>query len=1322
MGITAAHIAKGEPSKSGRSAAARAGKSSFFSKNEAQGSFFPNVQAKLNVGQPGDRYEVEADAMADRVVQRLGQTETGEPFFQHYEGNTALQPQAEVEEETVQNKEFDLQRTPMETVHSTLPEIWTKTDKGNKGSNPWSSASKVNTPGPGLPILQKVENPEEELQTKEENALGEVSLFRKEAATDEVSAKQEATGGLTPSTETQINSSKGSGRPMGQPVQNQMGASFGADFSNVRIHTGTQAVQMSQGLHAQAFTYGNNIYFNQGKYSPETQTGQHLLAHELTHTVQQGAVVRQKRQLSSSPVQVQRLFDFDLSYFNDYARHIPGWTLFTVLMGANPLTGETVERNAINVIEGLFGLVPYGTYLFDKLQEYQIITEAYNWTMEQLGVLGLTSEGINRLFRQAWNEMDIVRLDPFDFNLGVLVRKFGGLYDQVRSFALRVGAKVLTMIKEALISVAEPILEENRAWSLIKKLIHYDPLRNETVEATTVEILEDFLILIGRETELEQMRERGTLQETADWLGTQVATFVHLLGELRGLITDAWNLIQPENLPTIAENFQALKTRASVFLQDVWTFAVTVATEVLRLIKNALLSWLNSFAKDIPGFTLLTVIIAKNPLTDEVVPRSAENIIRGFMGLIPGGEAKFQELKESGVIPRAVSQIDALIAELGFTWENIKQLFTDIWASFSIDDLIEPLVAFERVVGQFGVPIARLISFVVNVVKVLVNLILEIMGIPPDMVANIVANISQAFEDIKNDPIGFLLNLMRAIKEGFVGFLNNLGTHLMNGFQTWLFGTLSDAGIQMPPDLSFRSILGLAMDILGITVDNILDRLALKIGEERVAKIRSILDTLSGIWTFVKDVVERGPIAIWEYIQGQISNLWNTIKDGIMGYIQEKVIQQSITWLLSFLDVTGIMPVIRGVQSVFNAISSFVEKLREILGIVNSFVAGVVEIAKGNVRSAATFLENALADGIPIAISFLAKQLGLGNISDKIQMMIEIAREKINEGIDWLIDKAMAAGTAFLGMLGLGGGAEEESGPDERTSQEKEQDVNEAAREGSQILDREGISSEEVVGELPALKTKYRLMKIDLKQNPSNQKYYIDVEINPKKKTDEEELECLEPGVSAANIGEVSKHGQQGSSLRDGEKVLWLESEHILPFATGRSLWQALALYLPERGWREDSQQTTIMIYYGAARKKTPQDNRVSAYFTGAVNQLNVREKFNRAQIQYEAGDEDALSSGREILLSILVPLQRAKSDAVNRTKNAIILEHDRTEEGYGNKNGVRRGEQSPKPTPAQVEEAANRQYDDILRLVTEEVISKDELRNRLEDSGFRVF
>ncbi|MEL6142062.1 MAG: DUF4157 domain-containing protein, partial [Bacteroidota bacterium] len=85
-----------------------------------------------------------------------------------------------------------------------------------------------------------------------------------------------------------LTSSKGGGQPLNSEVQRSMGDAMGADFSGVRVHEGGEAAGLSNDIGAQAFTHGSDIYFNEGKYQPGTSDGDRLLAHELTHTVQQG--------------------------------------------------------------------------------------------------------------------------------------------------------------------------------------------------------------------------------------------------------------------------------------------------------------------------------------------------------------------------------------------------------------------------------------------------------------------------------------------------------------------------------------------------------------------------------------------------------------------------------------------------------------------------------------------------------------------------------------------------------------------------------------------------------------------------------------------------------------------------------------------------------------------------------------------------------------------------------------------------------------------------------------------------------------------------
>lgn len=84
-----------------------------------------------------------------------------------------------------------------------------------------------------------------------------------------------------------IEERKGRGQPLDEGVRDEMEGALGHDLSDVRVHTGADAHDLSDAVSARAFTTGNDVFFKQGTYDPGSSSGKQLLAHELTHVVQQ---------------------------------------------------------------------------------------------------------------------------------------------------------------------------------------------------------------------------------------------------------------------------------------------------------------------------------------------------------------------------------------------------------------------------------------------------------------------------------------------------------------------------------------------------------------------------------------------------------------------------------------------------------------------------------------------------------------------------------------------------------------------------------------------------------------------------------------------------------------------------------------------------------------------------------------------------------------------------------------------------------------------------------------------------------------------------
>ncbi len=114
-----------------------------------------------------------------------------------------------------------------------------------------------------------------------------------------VQGKEAIAGGpASQDLESSINRAKGGGQPLDAGLQQSMGQAMGADFSGVRVHTDGTSNQLNQSIQAKAFTTGQDVFFKQGQYNPGSKGGQELIAHELTHVVQQKGGSTVQRELS----------------------------------------------------------------------------------------------------------------------------------------------------------------------------------------------------------------------------------------------------------------------------------------------------------------------------------------------------------------------------------------------------------------------------------------------------------------------------------------------------------------------------------------------------------------------------------------------------------------------------------------------------------------------------------------------------------------------------------------------------------------------------------------------------------------------------------------------------------------------------------------------------------------------------------------------------------------------------------------------------------------------------------------------------------------
>ncbi|MEM9543286.1 MAG: DUF4157 domain-containing protein [Cyanobacteria bacterium P01_E01_bin.42] len=194
----------------------------------------------------------------------------------------------ETEEKEIQEKEDKEEVQPKESA------IASSEDEDNK------IQAKLSIGAPGDKYEQEADRVARKVIEMDAPAPQDSVQRQTEVEEDEVKPKIQAKGQATNATadfESSLSRGQGGGSPLGNETQDFMESRFGTDFGGVRVHTDSNAVQMNKDIGAQAFTHGQDIYFNSGKYNPGSSSGKELLAHELTHTVQQsGGSVQAKYQ------------------------------------------------------------------------------------------------------------------------------------------------------------------------------------------------------------------------------------------------------------------------------------------------------------------------------------------------------------------------------------------------------------------------------------------------------------------------------------------------------------------------------------------------------------------------------------------------------------------------------------------------------------------------------------------------------------------------------------------------------------------------------------------------------------------------------------------------------------------------------------------------------------------------------------------------------------------------------------------------------------------------------------------------------------------
>lgn len=1146
----------------------------------AAASHAHGVQTKLKVGQPNDRYEREADTMADRIIQLPKSPTTTE--------------------------------SPSETAQQI-----------HRSSLPSTSS----THQAGAPAVQA------DFESNEQESIQPKRAHLHDAPGLQASSDGELT--TTQGFSDQLSSHSGNGSPLPSDLQGKMEGQMGADLSGVRTHTDSQAAQLSQNLGAKAFTHGSDIYFNEGQYNPSSSEGQHLIAHETTHTVQQGAAPS-----------VQAKTDEELNteaegnVSEDLAKELaaadkaqqdaidPGPAQQAQAQAKEGLPDELLEPEPTAIPEEAPSKEPkaevppgdlpppppppaaepppenLGSVGKDLNQQAANVCGEAEASATQLATNEQTHDDADTVQQQT--EAAVVQPDAEGQALSntqqvgevqgkpapsISQEEAKRTMDQAVSEAVPTdidslnefkskgkaqiaGAKVMAVVQKDVDQVKNSYNEMEQSPQptpqatapqelpaivpapvtpplnlgtdavppLKEEHTDFSNYQQESDDALKKEkITDEQLAMVDKGDLAEAAKERGALKKKVDTspgevqqLATQEQQKVEgdmakeeqkVRGEMtaerdaklnqgkedqkktktalelkREAVAKHINDIYEKAQSTVKTRLGNLeKDNAATFDREQKKYSKEFEHEVNRDINRwkrkrysglfAGVKWLKDKLFGIDEFPEVkaafdrgranfvrkidALIVRISKANDQVIQDCKTTLDTAKVEIQKYVDGLGPELKSAGEAAQA--DADKKLKELdGFIdkkKEELAQKLCDMKdaAIEAIDKKIEEMKA-----SMSGL-VNQLIGLLLNAMLKFFQWALEAAGFDTTQLMKILDKGVRVITKIVTDPIGFIVNLVNGVGQGIKNFSANIAKHLKQGLFDWLTGAMSSVPIQLPEKWDFKGVMYLALQILGLTWDNIRAQLVKEIGEEKVAAAEKTVD-------IVKRLITEGPIALWDMLKEKAQEIFDTIVGEIKNFIATKLIQQGIIKILSFLNPAG--AIVQAILAIYKAIMFFIDNWDRIVQWVKTIFGAIADIAFGNIGKVAAAVEKGAAMLIPLILDFVAKLLNFDKIADVVQKAIEKVRAPINKGIRKFIGFVKKKAKSLFSKKKRGI-KENEKLP---SPQEREAAKQKALKDIRKLIGK-GIYLKDLKVQLKKIKAKYKIKRITL-----NKKYDVEVE------------------------------------------------------------------------------------------------------------------------------------------------------------------------------------------------------------------------------------
>ncbi len=495
-----------------------------------------------------------------------------------------------------------------------------------------------------------------------------------------------ASGGDVPA---RIQSSLAGGAPLPASLRRFMEPRFAASFAGVRVHTDANAATLSRQLSAQAFTTGNHIFFARDQFQPETAAGRELIAHELAHTIQQGAVARdpaasvqRHEDLTLTPQPsgvIQRLgMDTVLDYIADKANIIPGFRMFTIVLGVNPINMSAVDASPANILRAVIEFIPGGGLVTQALDNSGVFEKVADWAAQQIKSLGMAGSAIKKALMDFLNSLDFTDLARPSSVWERAKAIFTGPIDQIKNFVKGFVTGIVQFVKDAILKPIAKLAEGTPSYDLLKGVMGKDPITDEPVSDSAELLIGGFMKLIGQPEVWENMQKSGAIPKAWAW-------FKGALGDLKAFVLQipptfvaAFKSLELADIILVPRAFIKLAGVFGTFLGKFLAWAGNAVWNLLEIIFAVVAPGALDYVKR-TGAALKSILKNPLPFVGNLVKAAKlgfQNFAGRFGTHLQKGLIDWLTGALTGVyIPKALSLgeiVKFAFSVLGLTWANLR--------------------------------------------------------------------------------------------------------------------------------------------------------------------------------------------------------------------------------------------------------------------------------------------------------------------------------------------------------------------------------------------------------------------------------------------------------------------------------------------------------------------------------------------------------------------------------------------------------------------------------------------------------------------------